>query len=854
MTNARSILPKLDELRLITSCVNADVCIITESWLHEEIDDALLHMNDSVIFRSDRKGRRGGGVCIWVNSYLNPSLVLTSSPVPPYVDISFVQVTCDSLSIICCALYVPPGLCKADHHLLQNFLTQELDSILAAQPNVKLVVAGDFNDFDTLFLSELFCLVNTVSSPTRNSAILDHIWVDEDLCNMYCRPASIGPPLKNSDHNCVLLSPLEAKSFDSRQLTFVWDYRASNIAEFLHRLSAVDFSVTMKASSIEEMCENFYASLSWPLSAIPCVPVIFTANDKPWMTPVLKLLINKRWGAFRHKNWPAYHHFKAKVSKEIAKAKLLWKKKNSSSTRGLWKVANTVRGSRQPDFWPRLASQHGLQGLLDILTTEFSKNFCSDSDSGLHSLVDEAWDLSISPDCVFYHLTKLSSRKAMGPDGIPPKLFNLGAQFLCEPLACIFNTSVSLRSFPAIFKLAHVCPIPKMSSKVDVYNCRPVSLSSPVAKIFERIFLMRMKSALVSCFGRNQHAYRPLGSTTTALVEVSEYVTKALDSRDTVAVNVFCLDLSRAFDKLQHHRLINHLHDCGLNAGFLLWLCSYLKHRTMRVKVLNVLGPVISVQSGVPQGSVLGPFLFGAFMGSIDFSGGNIRCVKYADDVTIVETLQRNHQLSCVHIDHCESISNSKGLLLKKSKCKQLCIRRSKLCPQIPKNGFVEVDSLKILGCIFTSKYKWDESVSTNLKKASRRLHIIRCLKNFLSVNELVTIYHALITSVFLYASPVYGRLPVSLSSRLERFQKRAHRLICGPSCVCPLFPSLRVKMEAAAVKLLLRSEACADHPLHPLVPPRLRASGRLCVPACVTDRRLNAFFPWACLLINSYF
>ena len=806
-------------------------------------------MNNYVTFRTDRRVRRGGGVCIWAKTNLKPSLVCTTSPAPAFVDVAFVHVACAPFSAICCGLYVPPGLCKADHSILIDFLSQEFDGFLASHPSVKLVVTGDFNDFNTDFLSEQFCLTNTVTAPTRNNAILDHIWIDEELRTLYITPAAVGPPLKNSDHNCILLSPSKRHSNEFRRPTLVWDYRSSNIAEYIRRLSSTDFSETLDATSVDDKCEKFYETLIWPLSAIPCELVYFSTKDKPWVTPVLKLLINKRWDAFRQKKWALYKHFKAKVVVELKKAKLAWRRKNSDSPRGMWRVVNSIRGALQKDPWHALLAQHGgMDGLLDALTTEFSNNFNSSPDVDLLPLFDDGWDISVSPESVFFHASRLSSRKAMGPDRFPSRLFNVGAQFLCVPLANLFNSSLSARCFPSFFKRAHVCPIPK-SASATVSDFRPISLLSPLSKLFEKLVLAHVRPDLVACFGVNQHAYRPAGSTVTALVELSEHISKALDSRGTTAVNVFCLDLSRAFDKLQHHRLINHLNSRGLNHGFLLWLLSYLRSRTMRVQIMNVLGPTVPVYSGVPQGSVLGPSLFTAYMGSIDFSGNKTQCVKYADDITIVETMQHNRP-SCLQIDDFERTFASNGLLLNKSKSK-LCIRRSQVYPPSSISGFTQVDSLKILGVYVTNNFKWNESLAMNLKTASRRLHIIRCLKDTLSMGEIRQIYHALISSVFLYASPVYGRLPKFLITKLERFQKRAHRLICGPSCDCSHFPPMTTKLESAAIKLLLRSETCSYHPLHRFVPRRLRASGKFCVPTCATDRRLNSFFPWACLLHN---
>ena len=854
VTNARSIFPKIDELQLFVSTFHVDMTIITESWLHNKIDDDVLTLHNCQIFRCDRTSRRGGGVCIWINTSFDPILLTPVSPMPISIELIFVRLSCNAFHLLCCGVYIPPGLSRADHNSVTDYLVSELDHLFSLYPHDKLLIAGDFNDFNTDFFQESFGLVNRVTEATRRNALLDHIWIDESVCDFYPSPASVGPPLKNSDHNCILLRPLrQLQSVKDYRPHLVWDLRDANICDYFSRLSSSNFDAISSENSVDDMCENFYCLFDWCLSAIPCEIVFFSSTDKPWMTPVLKLLINKRWTAFRERNWPLYKHYKAKVTTEIKKAKRIWYEKQSKTPRGLWNVVKMQQGSCLKNPWQRLLKENGdLPTLLRNLTAELCKNFNTDSDVELQPLADKEWNFYISHESVFHLLSRLKSRKAAGPDLIPPVLLKIGAKFLCKPLANIFNVSISTKTFPTLLKRAHVCPVPKKSSP-GLCDFRPISLLSPIAKIFERLVLNHVKFEMFSCFGPEQHSYRPLGSTTTALVELCEHVTRALDCRQTTSVDVFCLDLSKAFDKLQHHRLLNFLSENGFCHGFLCWLHSYLSSRTMNVKVLNSLGPSVVIPSGVPQGSVLGPFLFAAFMGSVRFPFANVQCVKYADDVSLIEPLSR-YQTPSVTLDVCVSVFAEKGLIVNRSKCKQIRFCRSRVHASHHDSGFTRVDSLKILGITFSNTLKWDCHVSAMLSTASQRLYIIRRLKDCMNSVELARVYHAMISSVFFYASPVYGRLPSKLSTKLERFQRRAHRLICDQTCDCVLFPSVLSKLQDAAVKILLLSEVNPEHPLHAFVPHRLPASNRLSVPFCVTNRRQNSFFPWSTELYNSRF
>ena len=191
---------------------------------------------------------------------------------------------------------------------------------------------------------------------------------------------------------------------------------------------------------------------------------------------------------------------------------------------------------------------------------------------------------------------------------------------------------------------------------------------------------------------------------------------------------------------------------------------------------------------------------------------------------------------------------------MNRAKCKQLCIRRSQHGSFSDDCGFDKVNCLKVLGFIFTDTFTWTEQISHLVKLASQRLHIIRSLKAYVTKPELIRVYHAIISSLFMYASPVYGQLPITLLVKLEKFQNRSHRLICGrPSCDCSSFPVLPHKLEFAAVKLLQQAEVNVEHPLNEFVPERLPATKKLRLPACNTTRRLNSFFVWAPRLSNSW-
>ncbi len=231
----------MDELRVSKNAFNVDVIIITESWLQDTVADELLHMKNCDFFRCDRKFRKGGGVCTWINQKFCPKRLMPVSEIPSCIELIFVRVHCVQFFMICCALYIPPGLCKREHDCISHFLTVEFDHLLTFYPMDKLMFTGDLNDFPTSFFRENFNLINRVTEATRKTAVLDQIWIDEELSEHYPNKALVGPPLKNSDHNSIVLLPQNRMdSGNSCHLALVWDFRSSNIAEFLRRLSSVN--------------------------------------------------------------------------------------------------------------------------------------------------------------------------------------------------------------------------------------------------------------------------------------------------------------------------------------------------------------------------------------------------------------------------------------------------------------------------------------------------------------------------------------------------------------------------------------------------------------------------------------
>ena len=139
-----------------------------------------------------------------------------------------------------------------------------------------------------------------------------------------------------------------------------------------------------------------------------------------------------------------------------------------------------------------------------------------------------------------------------------------------------------------------------------------------------------------AAYGIHQHVFRRKHSTTTALVDIMDKFTQCLDDPNICGTFLLSFDLSRAFDTLDHSLLIYSLANAEFPVGFLEWIESYHSSRTPRLKICGSLSTSISISRGFPQGSLLGPALLCAFMGSLTSPAAVISIVTYVDDILTI--------------------------------------------------------------------------------------------------------------------------------------------------------------------------------------------------------------------------
>lgn len=839
LINARSLANKVDELALIVSMYKPKFLFITETWLTNKISSKDIYLDGYKILRCDRLSRKGGGVCVYVKDNIN-TICKSVLEFPSEVEyLSFI-----SYNVNYILLYVPPQISATIKASVLDCLVRYCDEYYCNFPDGHVCILGDFNNHIWRDLCLQLDLSNIVTENTRLNATLDCVLISSLCTNKYT--VLIRDPLSSSDHRMVFVYE-QTKSEIKHVKKIVYDYRESYMHTFYHVLYNKPWDEFYGYSDANKAAHTLEDNIRDSLSVLPNKVVKLCSNDKPWITSNLKVLINKRWHAYKHRRFNVYHALKVKIKNEITQCKIRWANKIKSDNKSYWTIVKAERGKEDS---------------LSSLSAHFESNV--NGANHINTLLASVFQAPVEPIVIpdepshyyepFTHqeventFVNLNYRKSYGNCGIPTKLFYMIFRDLVQPFTFLANLCLKQHTFPSVWKTADIVPVPK-TSPPDLKKLRPISLLPLLGKVFEKLLLLRLKPLLLRNYDDCQYGFRPKSSTTCAIIKLRDKATRLLELPDVNHVSILSFDLAKAFDTVDHSVLLSKLKPIFTSQNIYLFhlIASFLCDRQQRVKFLSSYSSNLPIQSGVPQGSALSPYLFNFYISDLK-SNNNACLVKFADDSTFVVPHIKNTTYDPVAAitSYITNWSQENNIRLNIDKTQIITIsKKSNYRHHFPSNTAL------ILGVTFNSKLKWNHHIDRVIKKCASRFYLIRKLRPILSKKELISVYFATIQSVIDYASPAFAFLPQYLEYKLERITKRAHYMICGFSCSQSCLPNPKSRRLILAKKLFTAAENDREHILHHIMPHRLPRSNHLFIEHSHTNRRIHEFIPYMSYQIN---
>ena len=871
--NVRSIKNKTAIVANIINENKLSILGLTETW-HESYEDVALKKITLPGYRciesarrSDETGRTYGGIAVIYKDTLSAKPHPLGSK-PATFEITSIMFSSLKTNFIFVVIYRPGGNPVSDlfftelESILETLATYNLQIIITGDLNVRVNISNDPHSIRFLSLIRSFGFIQSVVGPTHTHGnTLDLVITRSDL-----PPPSIIVDLPQvSDHSLVrfripvrhpppLLIDVNTRawrSFDPEQ--FRSDLQGSSLCN----------PAVYETMSISQVLETFDTTLSSLLHK-HAPPRVARLRDRP-LTPwfdsecaALKRRSRKLERRYRRTQDPIdrtswINHVRTSHDLYRQKQNLYWKMKIDDS-RGspgrLWRTLSGVLGRvRSNPISPK-----------DLTANDFSRAF-NDKIRDIRQSTSHASSPRFDPGCCscdllrfkpvsvddITRLIKSSPNKNCSLDPIPTWMIKQYSSELAPFVTFLVNSSLERGQFPPAQKNAVITPILKKPNldPLNTGNYRPISNLSYLSKLLERcvaaqINIYLRENNLLPMF---QSAYRNQHSTETAVLKVLSDIYAAADSGRITLLGL--LDLSAAFDTVDHQILVNRLHfSYGFGDVVLEWFRSYLTDRSHCIRSGGVLSTPTSVLCGVPQGSVLGPLLFLLYSADVLHIATKHRFSvhSYADDLQIYD---HSPPASCSDlvprmsacISEIGTWMASNRLQLNPSKTEVIWLGspgRLSFCPK----GDLVIAGVSVrpstyvrnLGVMVDSSLSMEAHISHLTRSCFYHLRQLRVVRRSLTMDSAHSLIRALVHSRLDYCNGVMAGLRQFQINRLQSILRAAARLVLQLPGWSPVSDLMRTQLhwlpfpQRIQFKLGLMVYKC----LHHTAPVYLQ---QLCVP-----------------------
>jgi hypothetical protein len=605
-------------------------------------------------------------------------------------------------------------------------------------------------------------------------------------------------------------------------------HNEDNIIRFKNRLSKVNWNEVLDNNNADDDYDKFVKHLKDVYDE--CIPLKkYRSKPKkdprsPWITRGLLNSINTKNKLYKQylrcpndNTQQKFKTFRNKLHGLIRKSKrnYFFKKFEDAKNnmRQTWKTINNVIGRTQKQTLSEQYKRESGTIITDptVISNEFNDFFVNVGPklaSQIHNSGKNYYDYLRAPcqKSIFMKpiteseilkiINKFDKNKSAGHDDIGNLIVKRVANEIVQPLTAIFNLSLSTGHVPQQLKIAKVVPIYKKDAAEIMSNYRPISLLPCFSKVLERLVFNRSIQFLNSnnILNEKQFGFRANHSTSMAIMQLVDKINTAVEHNETT-IGVY-LDLSKAFDTIDHHILLHKLEHYGFRGIVYNWFKSYLDNRKQYVNFNNNKSELKSTICGVPQGSILGPLLFILYINDITNTSTMLDFILFADDTTILYSSDDivnkvpliNKELSEVtnwFKANKLSVNASKTNYMVMGTPRMTSIDKSDDCTLqrnidiiLENTSLQRVTSTKFLGVLIDENLTWKNHIGGISKTISRNIGIINKLKFFMPEHILRTLYYTLVLPYLNYGILIWGDTCKTYLEKLHKLQKWAMRTI----------------------------------------------------------------------------
>lgn len=793
--NIQCLKNKVIDLNVFLIDSNIDILCINEHWLVEDEVEYITLEGYYLASNFSRKSNIHGGVAIFCKNIYNCSTITQINKLSVELHCELTGVVCDKFIII--TTYRSPSL--GDFDIFLQTLANVLNFI--SQKNKNVIFTGDFNvHFNNpdkhvhaiinIFSSFGFIACNT--SPTRLENCLDNIFINFSFDN--CKLHILDPKL--SDHAGINLSvnncrpPQLSKKISYRPISDIGLFHMNSYLQQIdwRFIDDPSFDIDTKSNSFLDtiiFALDKYFPVKSKILNNNKINLNWYTNDLRQMRESLHLLLDVYKKSPSNDLKELIKHKKRTYRNELIRAKKTandnYIHQNKNQQKAMWHLININKSSSvnqsdmiSPDdfnnYFGNIAENliNSLPSTNDNLEIDFINSVGTNSDK-------EFTFSEVTYIQVLDIIDNLKKTKSNDAYDINIKILNCIKYIILIPLTNLINQCIRNNVFPKFLKCSKVLPLFKSNCMDNPANYRPISIVPIFAKIFEVVLKIQITTYFENSnlFTSCQYGFRAKLSTTGAINSLINLVNKGFEANEFVHVQF--LDLSKAFDCVPHDNLLSKLKCYNFSASSQKLIMSYLTDRTQFVYFNNANSRLTDIKFGVPQGSVLGPILFLIYVNDLPNSTPSANFTLFADDTSLTHSHSDFNMLLTEAQNSLLSAQNwftNNKLVLNKDKTETMVFSLRQ---------HSELDnshSVKFLGVLLDSKLTWEEHTVSVCKNISRKIFLLRNLRNCLSHSTLKIAYHALIQSSLSYALLVWGHS--AHASTVFSMQRKAVRVIAG--------------------------------------------------------------------------